>query len=388
MAFSLYVHIPYCLVKCPYCDFNAYGGRSWPEERYVEALCAELRYAVKQPVWRAERVETIYFGGGTPSLFAPASIARFLAAVVRLCPLAAEAEISLEADPASVSQDTLAGFGAVGINRLSFGVQSFEPAVLKTLGRMHTGDGARRAVGWVREAGFDNLSLDLMFGVPGQTLAGLEADLAETLACRPEHIAIYNLSYEEGTPFFRGRQTGRLRPVDEDLEVAMFRLLQDRLSHRYRQYEISNFARPGFVSRHNRGYWTGRNYLGLGAGAHSFCAEPDWGRRWSNEASPRAYMARAVSGGDARCFEEVLSQDQARAEFMFLGLRQLDGFGPETFAARFGLRPEAAFPRLTELLDAGVLQHEAGRLKLSRRGLLIADSVFADVLSHPSVSEL
>lgn len=388
MAFSLYVHIPYCLVKCPYCDFNAYGGRSWPEERYVDALCAELRHAVKQPLWRAERVETIYFGGGTPSLFAPASIERFLRAVAQLCPLAAEAEISLEADPASVSQDTLAGFGAVGINRLSFGVQSFEPAVLKTLGRMHTGDDARRAIGWAREAGFDNLSFDLMFGVPGQTLGGLGADLAEALACRPEHVSIYNLSYEEGTPFFRWRQTGRLRPVDEDLEVAMFGLIQDRLGHAYRQYEISNFARPGFVSRHNRGYWTSRNYLGLGAGAHSFCGEPGWGRRWSNEASPRAYMAKAISDGDARCFEETLSQDQARAEFLFLGLRQLEGFAPETFAARFGLGLGAAFPRLNKLIDAGVLHHEAGRLKLSRRGLLIADSVFAAVLNHSSLSAL
>lgn len=378
MSFSLYVHIPYCLVKCPYCDFNAYGGRSWPEERYVDALCAELRHAVEQPVWRAEQVETIYFGGGTPSLFAPASIERFLHLVAQLCPLAAEPEISLEADPASVSQDTLNGFGAGRVNRLSFGVQSFQPAVLKTLGRLHSRHDAQRAIGWAREAGFDNLSLDLMFGVPGQTLALLEADLAQALASRPEHISIYNLSYEEGTPFFLWRQTGRLRSVDEELEVAMLALIQDRcLSHGYRQYEISNFARSGFASQHNRRYWIGQNYLGLGAGAHSFCREPDWGRRWSNEASPRTYMAKAVSGGDARCFEEALSQDQAQAEFMFLNLRQLDGFAPETFAARFGVSLEAAFPQVNDLIGAGVLQQEAGRVKLTRRGLLIADTVFA-----------
>ena len=378
MSFSLYVHIPYCLVKCPYCDFNAYGGRSWPEERYVDALCAELRYAVEQPVWRAEQVATIYFGGGTPSLFAPASIERFLCVVAQLCSLAADPEISLEADPASVSQDTLGGFGAGRVNRLSFGVQSFQPAVLKTLGRLHSRHDAQRAVGWAREAGFGNLNLDLMFGVPGQTLALLEADLTQTLAYRPEHISIYNLSYEEGTPFFVWRQTGRLQPVDEELEVAMFELIQDRcLSHGYHQYEISNFARSGFDSQHNRRYWTGQNYLGLGAGAHSFCREPGWGRRWSNEASPRVYMAKAVSGGDARCFEEELSQDQAQAEFMFLSLRQLDGFAPEAFAARFGVNLETAFPQVNDLIGAGVLQQEAGRVKLTRRGLLIADTVFA-----------
>ena len=171
MSFSLYVHIPYCLVKCPYCDFNAYGGRSWPEERYVDALCAELRHAVAQPAWRDEPIETVYFGGGTPSLFAPASIERFLHLVAQLCPLAARAEISLEADPASVSQDSLTGFGAGRVNRLSFGVQSFQSGLLKTLGRLHRGPDAQRAIGWARQAGFANLNLDLMFGVPGQTLA-------------------------------------------------------------------------------------------------------------------------------------------------------------------------------------------------------------------------
>ncbi len=378
MAFSLYIHIPYCLVKCPYCDFNAYGGRSWPEERYVDALCTELRHAVEQPVWRAEQVETIYFGGGTPSLFAPASIERFLRMVARLCPLATEPEISLEADPASVSQDTLDGFGAGEVNRLSFGVQSFQPAVLKTLGRLHSRHDAHRAISWARQAGFTNLSLDLMFGIPGQTLPLLEADLAQALAYQPEHISIYNLSYEEGTPFFLWRQTGRLRPIDEELEVAMFELIQDScLSHGYAQYEISNFARPGFASQHNRRYWTGQNYLGLGAGAHSFCREPGWGRRWSNETSPRAYMAKVISGGDARCFEEALNQDQAKAEFMFLSLRQLDGFAPEAFAARFGVSLEVAFPQVNDLIGAGVLQQEAGRVKLSRRGQLIADTVFA-----------
>ena len=378
MSFSLYVHIPYCLIKCPYCDFNAYGGRSWPEERYVDALCAELRHAVAQPAWRAEPIETVYFGGGTPSLFAPASIERFLRLVAQLCPLAAQAEISLEADPASVSRDSLAGFGAGRVNRLSFGVQSFQSGLLKTLGRLHRGPDAQRAISWARQAGFANLNLDLMFGVPGQTLALLEADLEQVFACRPEHISIYNLSYEEGTPFFVWRQTGRLRPLDEELEVAMLELIQDRcLSHGYHQYEISNFARPGFASQHNRRYWTGHSYLGLGAGAHSFCREPGWGRRWSNEASPRTYMDKALSDGEACCFAEDLSHDQARTEFMFLSLRQLNGFAPETFAARFGLSLEAAFPQLHDLIAAGLLHHAAGRLKLTRRGLLIADTVFA-----------
>jgi oxygen-independent coproporphyrinogen-3 oxidase len=378
MSFSLYIHIPYCLVKCPYCDFNAYGVKTWPEEHYVDALCAELRYYISQPLWQGQLVETLYFGGGTPSLFAPVSIERFLRLLANLCPLAPDLEVTLEADPATVTLEKLVGFHAVGINRLSLGVQSFQPALLKTLGRLHNAEDGVRAIAWARESGFTNLSLDLIFAVPGQTLPMLESDLSQALSCAPEHISLYNLTYEENTPFFAMRQKGQLQPVDEDDEVAMYALVREQcIAEGYQHYEISNFARPGFSSRHNAHYWTGSSYLGLGAGAHSFAREPGWGRRWGNEKNPKTYLKKALSDGNARSFGETLTRAQALGEFVFLNLRQLDGFAAMAFVERFGVRLEHEFPHVPELLAEGLLVEEGGRIKLTPRGLLIADTVFA-----------
>ena len=386
MAFSLYVHIPYCLVKCPYCDFNAYGGRSWPEERYLDALCAELKSALEQPVWqdkqqdgqRSKQIETIYFGGGTPSLFDPASIDRFLGLVSRLYQLAPELEITLEADPASVTKETLSGFRAVGVNRLSLGVQSFQANLLKTLGRLHTPEDVLQAISWAREAGFLNLNIDIMFAVPGQTTALLADDLSQAFSCMPEHISIYNLTYEEHTPFFSQRQKGLLQPVAEDAEVGMYGQIQAACrAHDYQHYEISNFARPGFSSQHNTRYWTGESYLGLGAGAHSFAHEPGWGMRWSNERTPKTYMDKALSGASIRSFEETLTRNQAVGEFLFLNLRQLNGFDPTVFTDRFGMNLLETFPQVTDFITEGLLQEEAGRLKLTAKGLLVADTIFA-----------
>ena len=378
MPFSLYIHIPYCLIKCPYCDFNAYGARTWPEERYVDALCAELRHYVSQAPWQGQRVETIYFGGGTPSLFAPASVERFLKLLASLCPLAPDLEVTLEADPASVTPEKLAGFHAVGINRLSFGVQSFQPILLKTLGRLHSAEDGVRAIAWARDSGFTNLSLDLIFAVPGQTLAMLESDLLQALSCAPEHISLYNLTYEENTPFFAMKRKGQLQPVDEDDEVAMYALVREHCTARgYRHYEISNFARPGFSSHHNANYWNGGNYLGLGAGAHSFACKPGWGRRWSNEKNPKTYMKKALASGNTQSFAETLTRAQALGEFAFLNLRQLDGFAPATFAERFAVSLAVEFPHVIDLLAEGLLVEEVGRIKLTPQGLLIADTVFA-----------
>ena len=386
MTFSLYVHIPYCLVKCPYCDFNAYGGRIWPEERYLDALCAELTYALEQPVWQDtqqdgpqnKQIATIYFGGGTPSLFAPASISRFLRLVSTLCNLVPDLEITLEADPASVTQETLSGFRAIGVNRLSLGVQSFQANLLKTLGRLHTPEDALQAIRWAREAGFANLNIDIMFAVPGQTATLLADDLSRAFSCTPEHISIYNLTYEEHTPFFSQRQKGQLQPVAEDAEVGMYGQIQSACrAHDYLHYEISNFARCGFSSQHNTRYWTGESYLGLGAGAHSFAHELDWGMRWSNERIPRIYMDKALSGASTHSFEETLTRDQAVGEFLFLNLRQLNGFEPQAFTRRFGIDLLETFPQVTDFMSEGLLQEEAGRLKLTAEGLLVADTIFA-----------
>jgi len=378
MSFSLYVHIPYCLVKCPYCDFNAYGVHTWPEERYVDALCAELRHYISQPPWLRQTVETLYFGGGTPSLFAAASVERFLKLLASLCPLVANLEVTLEADPATVTQEKLGDLYSIGVNRLSLGTQSFQPALLKTLGRLHSADEGLRAIAWARASGFANLSLDLIFAVPGQTLPLLESDLSQALSCTPEHISLYNLTYEENTPFFTMKQKGQLRPVDEDDEVAMYALIQETCASRgYRHYEISNFALPGFSSRHNANYWNGGSYLGLGAGAHSFVREPGWGKRWSNEKNPKIYVKKALADGNTQSFQEALTRAQAFGEFIFLNLRQLAGFAPATFTERFAISLTEAFPHVIDLFAEGLLAEEDGRIKLTSQGLMIADTVFA-----------
>ena len=378
MPFSLYVHIPYCLSKCPYCDFNAYAAQSWPESRYIEALCQECTGYTQARPWQGETLETIYFGGGTPSLFQPASLERFLTCVAEHCPLAPDLEMSLEADPATISLDTLCGYRALGISRLSLGIQSFEPSVLRTLGRLHTGEEALRTIELARAAGFANLNIDLIFGVPNQTPDMLRRDLKQVFGCQPEHIALYGLTYEENTPFYAMRQKGVLQPVEEETEVAMYTQVQTACAaHGYERYEISNFARPGYASQHNLRYWQGGSYLGLGAGAHSFACRPGWGTRWSNLRNPKTYMERALSAGRADQYVEHLTQEQARGEFLFLNLRQMDGMSLSGFARRFGQSFFETFPHATDMINQGLMTRSAGKVRLTPKGLLVADSVFA-----------
>ena len=380
-VFSLYVHIPYCDSKCPYCDFNSYAAKRWPERAYADALIAELDAAAADPAWADGTIGTVFFGGGTPSLFAPETIADLLAAARRRWPLAADAEITLEANPGTVDEVKLRGLRAAGINRISFGVQSFHDPHLRTLGRIHSAAAAIAALSAARAAGFANLNLDLIFAVPGQTVAQWETDLETAIGLAPDHISAYGLTYEEGTAFHAQRRSGVLTPLPEEAEVAMFGRTRAVLAaHGYEAYEISNFARPGRECAHNLNYWRAGAYLGVGAGAHSFAARPAPGRRWGNEKSPVRYIERASASGAARAGEEQLSVAQARGEFVFLALRCRDGFSAADFAARFGLDPHEAFPHLAGLERDDLLGRAADRWRLTPRGLLVADSVFATFL--------
>jgi oxygen-independent coproporphyrinogen III oxidase len=380
VTFSLYVHIPYCQVKCPYCDFNSYAAAEWPEDDYARALIDELRRRSADPPFAGAEIGTIFFGGGTPSLFQPGTIGTLLNAIAANCRLAPDIEITLEANPGTVERERLSGFRAAGVKRLSFGIQSFHSALLTTLGRVHDADDARAAIQAARAAGFEDLNLDLMFAVPGETRAVWEADVAEAIGWSPEHVSAYNLTYEAATPFHTLRARGALQPLDDEDELWMYQHVRAALAAAgYQQYEISNFARPGHEARHNQSYWRGVDYLGLGAGAHSYASAPGWGRRWSNERIPERYIT-AVARGDATASQETLSFDNAAAEFMFLGLRERAGVDRRTFADRFGKSLEDVHPEVVAFRADGLLVDIGSRLTLSERGLLLADSIFAAFL--------
>jgi len=302
---SLYVHIPFCVAKCGYCDFNSYAleglletgraGADWAP-RYADALLREMEARCRALGLGGRGVETLFFGGGTPSLFPPEETARVLDALKRRFDLSPEAEVTLEANPGAADAARFAALREAGVSRLSIGVQTFDDLALRRLDRAHTGEEARAAFRAAREAGFGNVSLDLMFGIPFQTLADAASDLEAALALGPEHISAYELTIEPGTAFHALHARGRLAGLpDEEAALAMWEL-RDRLLSRagYERYEISNFARPGFRCRHNLNYWRRGEYLGLGAGAHSFIG----GRRLWNHARPDVYEEKA--GGRPR----------------------------------------------------------------------------------------
>lgn len=379
--FALYVHVPWCRHVCPYCDFNVYASAAPPVEPYVAALATELAARASRAPWQGRALRSVHLGGGTPSLLPADAVATVVESAAHAFGLAPGAEVTLEANPGGLTAERLRGYRAAGVTRLSLGAQSFTPAHLRTLGRDHAVDDIGAAVAAAREVGFDNVSLDLIFGVPGGTVAEWEADLAAALALRPPHVSAYSLTYEEATPFFAWRARGRLAPVSEDDEAAMAEVTVDALEAAgLRRYEISSFARPGYESRHNLAYWDGSDYLGIGAGAHSFAATPPPGQRLANERLPARYVAAVAATGTAVASEEWLTEAQARAEFCFTGLRQVAGVDTALFRQRFGCDVEAAFPHVTRLLADDLVQRANGRLRLTARGLRFADTVAAQFL--------
>jgi oxygen-independent coproporphyrinogen-3 oxidase len=382
-AFSLYLHIPYCQSKCPYCDFNSHAVASWPEEDYVRALIAEIERRASDVPWAGRRLKTIFFGGGTPSLFRPESIAAVLAAAERNFGLEGGVEITLEANPGTVDAAKLAGMRAAGVNRISFGAQSFNDARLKFLGRIHGAAETREAVRLAHRAGFERLNLDLIFAVPGQSVDETLNDIAEAAALGPDHISAYNLTFEEGTAFFTEMKRGRIRPLDSDRQAEFYAAVREELPRRgYKMYEISNYAAPGHEARHNLSYWRLESYLGLGAGAHSFARGDDGGgRRWWNERMPARYVEQALKSGRAEAGGETVDNTSAQGEFVFLNLRLRDGFALADFETRFGESFDRVFGvRAERLFEGDLLIRDDGRIYLSERGLELADSVFAEFI--------
>jgi putative oxygen-independent coproporphyrinogen III oxidase len=382
--FSLYIHIPYCVSKCPYCDFNSHVVQEIPERDYTDALLRELDHYGNLDDWRGRTVQSIFFGGGTPSTFKPASIGKLLAWVAATFPIDADCEITLEANPGTVESDKFSGYRDAGVNRISVGVQSFQPKILKFLGRVHSADEARKALQVVRHAGFDNFNFDLIYANPDQTLAELEADLDEALEFNPPHLSAYNLTFEEGTPFHHEYRSGRMKSLSEDEEVAMAELIEERLvAAGLQRYEISNYAQSGRYSRHNVNYWRYGDYLGLGAGAHSYRttgSKEFAGRRWSNEKNPGRYMTQVNQANRAVVEREEIDFDKAAGEFMFLGLRMTEGISINAFRARFAKNTREIFPQISDWIDGELLEEKRGFLRFTRKGLLVANSMFVQFM--------
>lgn len=380
MSFSLYVHIPYCQAKCPYCDFNSHAATTWPEEDYTRALIQEMRHRADEAPFRGNPVSTVFFGGGTPSLFRPSSIGTILDSAASTFGIEHDAEITLEANPGTVDQNKLSGFYSAGVNRLSFGAQSFNDATLKFLGRIHTADETREAARMAHQAGFERLNLDLIFAVPGQTRVAIRRDIAEAAALEPDHISAYNLTFEEGTVFFTEMRRGRIRPLESEEQADMYAAVREEFPRRgYAMYEISNYAHPGRECRHNLTYWHNETYLGLGAGAHSFAREGAGGRRWWNERNPSRYLALTTENGLAKTGSEHVDARTAMGEFVFLNLRLREGFALDDFRARFGTNFEETFgARVARLFEGGFVENRSGRIRLTDRGLELADSIFAE----------
>lgn len=381
--FSLYIHIPYCISKCPYCDFNSHVVATIPEQSYTDALLRELEHFGNSHEWAGRTAQTIFFGGGTPSTFKPESIGKLLAWAAATFPIDADCEITLEANPGTVDSDKFFGYRDAGINRISVGVQSFQPKLLEFLGRIHSADEAKRALETVKRAGFTNFSLDLIYANPGQMLGDLEADLDLALEIQPPHLSAYNLTFEEGTPFHHEFRAGRMKSLGEDEEIAMAELIERKLEHAgLLRYEISNYAQPDYHSRHNVNYWRGGDYLGLGAGAHSYWRNTDGvtGKRWSNEKNPARYMAQINQTAAAAIECEEIGRDKAIGECLFLGLRLTEGVETKAFYKRFGKFPWELYPRIKHWIEGDLLAVKQGHLRLTKKGLMVANSIFVEFM--------
>lgn len=393
-SLSLYLHVPFCRFRCAYCDFNTYAGLDHLIEPYVAALECEIRQV--GAAGGRPRAHTVFLGGGTPSLLGVEQVGRLLAALREAFVLEPGAEVTLEANPGTVSRAGLAGLRELGVNRLSFGVQSSHPHELRLLDRGHLFEDAAQAVSWARAGGFESLNLDLIFALPHQTLADWQATVGRVLDLGPDHLSAYALSLEHGTPMRAWVQRGLLPTPDDDLAADMYSWLAEALAaHGYVQYEISNWARhsgrpalgpadlPDQASRHNVQYWRNDPYLGLGAGAHGYAA----GQRYANVLAPAAYIAR-LGQPDARAYplSPAASQatpvppDEAMGETMFLGLRLVrEGVSSAGFRERFGVDLWDRYGGVLERLRArGLIAAGPDRVTLTPAGRLLGNQVFVE----------
>ena len=371
---SLYVHVPFCVVKCGYCDFNSYVVEDRTvHDLFLDALQAELRRE-----WRYGTPVSVFLGGGTPSLLDPVRFERLLRILGEHVPLRECREVSMEANPESLTQEKAAIAREHGVGRMSMGVQTFHPHHLRFLDRAHDAERAEAAFGALRAAGCTNVSIDLMFGIPGETADEWQQDLERALRLQPDHLSCYNLTFEPGTRLAHELQHGRVAPNDEEIDRAMFLWTRERLSAAgFSAYEISNFAGRGGPCRHNDHYWLQGDYVGVGPGASSHRA----GVRATNLKPVEAWARAALAGLPASGSAETLRPLQRASEAVWLGIRRRDGVDLAAIARRIGVAAEAAFaPIVARHVQAGWVELDGSRLRLTPAGLLLADRVGGDYL--------
>ncbi|MEK7693163.1 MAG: radical SAM family heme chaperone HemW [Chloroflexota bacterium] len=386
---GLYLHIPFCTAKCGYCDFNSYAGHEHMIPSYAETLVKDAS------LWRdavgGRSIETVFFGGGTPSLNPVEEMAKILDGMRATFHIDPDAEVALEANPGSITTEYLRGLRDIGFNRLSIGIQSFDDEELVMLDRVHTGQQARQAYASAREAGFENVNLDLIYGLSEQPLAAWQQTLEEALALGPEHLSLYALTVEDGTPLARDVARGRVPAPDPDMQAEHYEWTQDRLGRAgFEHYEISNWARPGYRCKHNLVYWQNREYLGLGAGAHSFLN----GVRFSAVLLPNRYAelvdesAAALADGSGTMLHivgaETVTPELSMADTLILGLRLLDGVDAGAFARRYGRGVDDVYGDvLAEFTGYGLLERTPTHLRLTPRGRLLSNELFQRLLPEP-----
>ena len=372
--FSLYIHVPFCATRCVYCDFFSNTDTRY-KEPYLRAIEKEME--LRGEYIDDDTLETIYLGGGTPSQLSGNDLERIFNAISRRFSIAEGAEITLEANPDDIRPDYLSALRDLPINRISMGIQSFQPEDLRLLNRRHDREQAIRAVELCQAHGFTNLSIDLIYGLPGQTPEAWEENLRQAIRLGTPHLSAYHLTYEEGTALYKRLQAGQVEPVDEEVSVTLFHILTERMAEAgFQHYEISNFARPGFHARHNSAYWTGKPYLGLGPSAHSYNRTS---REW-NVASLPLYL-RGIESGQPATERETLDLSTRYNDFIITGLRTMWGISLDKLRTEFG-EALLAYCQKQALpyIQRGLLRQENDRLALSQAGILLSDGIMSELM--------
>lgn len=378
MARGVYIHIPFCHQICNYCDFNKFYFKNQPVDEYIEMLGKEMELATKKYPESFKQIETIFLGGGTPTALSPQQIERLLELIRTYISMESVTEFTSEANPDELSEAKMQALFDGGVNRLSMGVQSFDQELLKKIGRTHSNNHVYETIALAKKVGFSNISLDLMYGLPGQTMAQWKDTLEKAFALDLPHYSAYSLIVEPKTIFYNQYTKGKLHLPTEDLEADMYDVLMNQMeAHGLQQYEISNFAQSGFSSKHNKIYWENDEYAGFGAGAHGYLA----GVRYSNHGPLKKYMDTVNVGELPIVYEHVVTENEKREEQMFLGLRKAEGITHTIYEEKFKEPMDRHYLHVIErLVSEGLLEHDTIGIRLSRKGRFVGNEVFQQFL--------